>query len=132
MGWSNRCITPRAPHALEGPTLVAMGGSPWKACLRLTAAPEGPSKAWTFPGNVSLARPNRNVAVRAGALNATSHTSASHDGPSGATCPAMTPTMGCRPWLPTMAPPGHGSPGAFGLGVHRLWRACVLPSFGRR
>ena len=29
--------------ALEGPSLVAMGGSPWKACPRLISAPEGPS-----------------------------------------------------------------------------------------
>jgi hypothetical protein len=92
--------------APEGPTSIAMGGSPWKVCLRLTPAPEGPSKAPTFHCHVSLPRPDRNFTSRAGTLDATSDTSASHEGSSGATYRALTPTMGFRPWLPTALPSG--------------------------
>ena len=49
-------------------------------------APEGPSKTPTFPGNVTLERPDWKVTARAEAPVATSHTNA-HVGPSGPAAP---------------------------------------------
>ena len=81
-GWrmATECPTILAP---EGPSLVAMGGSPWKVCPCLTSALEGPSKAPTFPGNVPRSRPDWKVTARDGIQGATSQTNVSGVGPSG-------------------------------------------------
>ncbi len=71
--------------APEGPSLVAMGGSPWKVCRHFHFRPGGAVESTDVPAKHESATTDWNRTARDTALEATTHNRAFHDGPSGAT-----------------------------------------------